>query len=167
MDYRKLYDQGTDYLGFIESDTVELKDKALKRLESCEVRDEHENIMKKMRNTYVLAFMELYSPDCMVAAPILKKMHEINYRIQYAIVPRVGNEIYMKEFVDDEGVPPVPTFLIFNEDFKLKGAYVEFPKKIKEKIQTGELDHEEAVRNYRFGQFNDEIFEEVLGIMRK
>lgn len=167
MDYRKLYDQGTDYLGFIESATVELKDKALKRLESCEVRDEHENIMKKMNNTYVLAFMELYSAECMVAAPVLKKMHEINYHIQYAIVPRVGNELYMKAFTDDQGVPPVPTFLIFNEDFKLKGAYVELPKKIKEKIQTGELDHEEAVRNYRFGQFTDEIFEEVLEIMRK
>jgi len=146
---------------------MELKDKVLRRLESCEVRDEHENVIKKMGNTYVLAFMEIYSPNCMVAAPVLKKMHEINYRIQYSIVSRVGNEVYMRDFVDENGVPPIPTFMIFNEDFKYLGAYVEFPKKIKEKIQTGELDHEEAVRNYQFGQFTDEIFEEVLGIMRE
>lgn len=104
----------------------------------------------------ILLFAENYCPDCRIMVPFLEKIQMQNSNIAVYIFKRQGNEELLKEIT---GETSIPTALIYDDNMKLKGKYVEMPKKIKGTLL--------AVPKYRMGKYNDEIEEELLNMVIK
>jgi hypothetical protein len=113
----------------------------------------------------VIIFSEGYCPDCIVTIPFVMRMSEVNENIKVYFMPRKGNERLLEEYA---GESRIPTVMVFTPDMQPKGLYVEFPEALKEKM-TG-LTMEEVkntVKQYRNGQYDHLIEEEILNILTK
>ena len=112
---------------------------------------------------YVMFFSEGYCPDCVVALPFIKKLAEENNNIIVKIFSREGNKEKLEELV---GTARIPTILIFNKDMEPKGAYIEFPKKLIEKMARLSVEEQKKVVNeYREGKYNSYIEQELIDIL--
>ena len=60
----------------------------------------------------------------------------------------------------------IPTIITFDSEMNPKGAYVEFPKKLLEKMIPLKIEEKKnLVNDYRQGKYNSIIEEELLDII--
>jgi len=112
----------------------------------------------------IMAFSEGYCPDCTAVLPFIKKFAEENSNIIVKIFPREGNKEMLEEMV---GTARIPTILVFDKDMEPKGAYVEFPKALIEKMSRLNMEEQKkVVSEYRSGKYNSIIEEELVEILK-
>lgn len=108
-------------------------------------------------------FTEGFCPDCIVTIPFVQKLSEENENLKIHLFPRTGYEDFLEEAV---GCKNIPTVITFTEDMTPKGAYVEMPKELTEKLPTVSIDEKKAITNdYRSGKYNDLIEKNILDII--
>ena len=111
----------------------------------------------------VAVFSEGYCPDCIVTLPFIKRMAEENKNIKLYCFPKSGYENFLEEYT---GESRIPTIITFDEEMNPKGAYVEFPKKLLEKMTSLKIEEKKnLVNDYRQGKHNSIIEEELLDIL--
>ena len=78
-------------------------------------------------------------------------------------MPRTGFEDFLEEAV---GSKSIPTIITFDEDMNPKGAYVETPKELQEKMTGLPQEERKLIYNdYRNGKYNDLIEKNLLDII--
>lgn len=111
----------------------------------------------------VSVFSEGYCPDCIVTLPFIQRMAEENKNINLYFFPKTGYENFLEECTGDTRIP---TIISFDEEMNPKGAYVEFPKKLMEKMIPLKIEEKKVlVDDYRQGEYNSIIEEELLDIL--
>lgn len=111
----------------------------------------------------VAIFSEGYCPDCIVTLPFIKRMAEENKNINLYVFPKTGYESFLEECTGDKRIP---TIITFDKEMNPKGAYVELPKKLVEKMIPLKIEEKKAlVNDYRQGEYNAIIEEELLEIL--
>lgn len=111
----------------------------------------------------VAVFSEGYCPDCIVTLPFINRMAEENKNIHLYCFPKTGYETFLEEYT---GVARIPTIITFDSEMNPKGAYVEFPKKLLEKMIPLKIEEKKnLVNDYRLGKYNSIIEQELLDLI--
>lgn len=122
-----------------------------------------ESIKKPVK---ILAFAEIWCPDCIVNLPVLELMKLKNSNINYRILPRAGNEELLEEYKVD-GKARIPTFLLFDEHYKLIGVFIEQPRAVKEIVAGGNQPQIIVTkRAYRRGEYIKHTLQEILQLLK-
>ena len=122
-----------------------------------------EEIKKLNKTIHAAIFTEGFCPDCIVTIPFLQKLAEENSNLKLHFFPRTGFEAFLEEAV---GCQNIPTVITFTEATEPKGAYIEMPEELREKMPI--ISNEERkvlVAEYRAGKYNDLIVKGVLNII--
>ncbi|MEG2353206.1 MAG: thioredoxin family protein [Clostridium sp.] len=166
MDLRELYLNGMSYEEYLNSKGEAEKLKSEKVYNELNVKEENiERIKAVNREINILAFAEIWCPDCIINVPALKKISKVNSLIQFTIIGREGNEVYLEDY-KEEGKAKVPTFIVMNSCYEVLGAFIERPRVIKDIEVCG--DQVKVIvekRNYRAGKYINECIEEILDII--
>ncbi len=111
----------------------------------------------------VAVFSEGYCPDCIVTLPFIKRMAEENKNINLYCFPKEGYEKFLEEYTGDARIP---TIITFDSEMNPKGAYIEFPKKLLDKMIPLKIEEKKnLVNDYRQGKYNSIIEQELLEIL--
>lgn len=111
----------------------------------------------------ILGVVEPWCPDCHINLSVLEKMISFNNKITLKLVTRdmIDNEL------DDykvDGKIKVPTFVIMDKDFNIKGAFIE---KI-DMVRNADIETIEGSKinmKYKAGKLIKETAEELLKII--
>lgn len=157
--------KGLDFEGYLNKNTDEQKANLLKAYESIKLSKEGEKAVKSIdKNVNVVVFSEGYCPDCVVTLPYVKKMQELNSNIKVFYYGMQGNKELLEAYT---GTARIPTVMTFTEEMEPKGAYVEVPQSLSEKIAKLPIDNQkELINEYRQGKYNDLIEKELLEIIK-
>ncbi|GAB6085559.1 thioredoxin family protein [Alkaliphilus crotonatoxidans] len=168
MTFRELFMLGCSFEAFVDKDQDINREKTLEILENIILDEEIIHKISAIRNpVYILAFAEIWCPDCMINVPALKKMATINPLIEFKILPRDEYESYLTGYRLG-GKVKIPTFIIFNEKFEELGHFIETPKVLREMVAKGnELEVVVAKRKYRKGEYVKETINEIINIILK
>lgn len=167
MDSKKMFHSGISFQDFVNMDEDSYKEKTLEVYNSIDFSDEFVERIKSIdKNIKVLICAEIWCPDCMINVPVIEKMRSMNKKIEVSIVSREGNEEFFKKFSNDENVK-IPTFIFYDEEFKLLGTFIERPRIVKEVYKTGnQTNIIVTMRKYRKGEYIDETLKDILDTLK-
>ena len=136
------------------------KDELKERYATTELSNGCKESIKELKEVrQVLIFTEGYCKDCTAALPFVKKFAEENALIKLHVF---GVKDQEEKAV---GEVRIPSILVFDEEMSPKGAYVETPNEVKEKIAAAPLEEKKVyVNDYREGKYNDLIEKDLLEI---
>jgi hypothetical protein len=156
--------EGMNFDEYLEKSEENQKEALLKAYANTKLSSEAENKLRNLKAPiHVIVFSEGYCPDCTVTVPFIKRMQEVNGNLRVVFHPRRGNEALMEELTGDARIPTVVTF---TEEMDPKGAYVEVPQALVEKMASvGHDRQKELISAYRQGKYNDFIEKELLHII--
>lgn len=156
--------KGLDFEGYLNKSTEEQKAKLLEAYEATKLsEDAFENIKALDEKVNVVVFSEGYCPDCIVTLPFVKRMEELNHNIKVFYYGMQGNKELLEEYT---GTARIPTVMTFTEDMQPKGAYVEVPEEVANKVSKLPSDKQkEVIMEYRQGKYNDLIEKDLLSIL--
>jgi hypothetical protein len=165
---KELFEIGSTFHEFVNRDKDTYKEKTLENYHQIEINQELENKIKEIKDiVYILVFGEIWCPDCMVNVPALQKMTDINDKIIVRIVSREGNEAHMINY-SPNGKPKIPTFVVMNQEFQVKGIFVEQPQTLKAiEAKGNQTEMIVARRKYQRGEYINDTIKEILGIIEK
>lgn len=168
MDIEVVFQKGISFFQFIDRDKDAYKEKTLEIYNQIVIDKAMEKSIRSVtRPIHVLAFAEIWCPDCMINVPALQKTVEYNSCFQLRIVSREGNEKYMDNYKVN-GKPKIPTFVFMEEDFSPIGAFIEQPQVLKEIEAKGkQAEIIVAKRKYRKGEYIKETIKEIIEIVSK
>lgn len=154
-----------NFEGYLNKNNEEERNKLLSSYERTALSKEIIEYVKTIdKKVNIVVFSEGYCPDCIVTLPFIKRMQEINDNLKVYYFGMKGNKELLEEYT---GTARIPTVMTFTEDMEPKGAYVEVPKVIAEKMAKVPSDKQkELVLEYRQGKYNDLIEQELLEIIR-
>lgn len=157
--------KGLDFKGYLNKNTEEQSAKLLKAYEETKLSKEAESAVKSLKEKVnVVVFSEGYCPDCVVTLPFVKRMEEANSNIKVFYYGMQGNKELLEEYT---GTSRIPTVMTFTESMEPKGAYVEVPNELSEKIAKLPQDKQkELVLEYREGKYNELIEKQLLDIIK-
>lgn len=143
------------------------KDELKERYSITELSNGCKESIKELKEVrQVLIFTEGYCKDCTTALPFIKKLAEENALIKlhvFGVKDQEENRQFLEEAV---GEVRIPTILVFDEEMNPKGAYIETPNDVKEKIAAAPLEEKKVyVNDYREGKYNDLIEKDLLKIL--
>ena len=158
--------KGIDFQGYLDKCSEEQREKLLKAYEATSLSKETSNEVKNLNTkTNVIVFSEGYCPDCVVTLPFVEKMKEQNENIKVYYYGLQGNKELLEQFT---GTARIPTVMSFSEAMEPKGAYIEVPVEIGEKVARVSPDKQkEIILEYRQGKYNDLIEKDLLSIINK
>jgi len=150
-----------EYLSKQHANYGDVQDKAY---EKTLLSQEAQNKIKGLDKTiHAAVFTEGFCPDCIVTIPFIQRMAEENPNLKIYLMPRTGFENFLEEAV---GAARIPTIITFDEDMNPKGAYVETPKALTEKMVSLNSDEKKAlIMDYRAGKYNDLVEKDLLEII--
>jgi thiol-disulfide isomerase/thioredoxin len=157
--------KGLDFQGYLNKNSEEERQRLLEAYEKTELSKETMEAVKAIdKRVNVVVFSEGYCPDCVVTLPFIKKMQNLNDNLKVYYFARSGNKELLEEYT---GTARIPTVMTFTEEMEPKGAYIEVPKVIAEKMaRTASDKQKELVSEYRQGKYNDLIEQELLQIIK-
>lgn len=125
---------------------------------------ETKNSIKNLQETiHAAIFTEGFCPDCIVTIPFLQRLSEENPKLKLHFFPRTGFESFLEEAV---GSKSIPTIITFTQGTDPKGAYVEMPQELREKLTSISNDERKVlIGEYRSGKYNDLIEKNLLNII--
>ena len=136
------------------SNKIKLDEGILNRIKS---------ITKKIN---ILAFAEMWCPDCQINLPAINAINKNNNIIEFKIVPREGNEEFMEKYKID-GKVKIPTFIVMDEDFNEIGSFIEIPNIVRDVVNRGnQVEIIVTKREYRNGKYITNTIEEILNIIK-
>jgi thiol-disulfide isomerase/thioredoxin len=122
-----------------------------------------EKINKLNKTIHAAVFTEGFCPDCIVTIPFIQRMAEENENLKIHLMPRTGFEAFLEEAV---GESRIPTVITFDENMNPKGAYVETPKELREKMVGLNNDEKKTlISDYRAGKYNELVEKDLLDII--
>lgn len=157
--------RGLDFNGYLNKNSEEEREKLVNNLEKIKLSKEVEEEVKSINKAVnVVVFSEGYCPDCIATLPFVKKMQETNEKIKVFYYGMKGNEELLEEYT---GTARIPTVMTFTENMEPKGAYVEVPAELSEKMAKLPRDKQkELVTEYRQGKYNNLIEKEILRLLK-
>ncbi|MDR5658363.1 thioredoxin family protein [Serpentinicella sp. ANB-PHB4] len=163
---KEIYLKGVQFQTFLEEDLNSNKEKTLGIYNNFTI---DQNLKKAIsdisKEINVLAFAEIWCPDCRINVPALQILRNTNRNFDFRILPREGYEIHMQKY-EYKGKPRIPTFIIMDKDFNELGVFVERPSLVKERLTNGsESDIEITKRKYKNGEYLKNTIEEILSII--
>ncbi len=168
MIFQQLFESGMSFEVFAPNGQDANIEKLLEVYNGIELDEE---LISKIQSIdkpiYLLAFAELWCPDCIINLPAIKKLNDINPNITFSILPREGNENYMDNY-KISGKPKIPTFVVLNDRFEEIGVFIETPKIVKEIVNKGnQVEIIVAKRKYRKGEYIKDTIKEITNIIMK
>lgn len=161
---RNLFDKGLSFRSFMLNVDEDNKKKFMKYYIPMKIQDEVKNqIISVDREINILGIVEPWCPDCHINLSVLEKMISLNGRMNLRLVTRdsVGNE--MDEYKENDKLK-VPTFIVFDNEFNVKGAFIEKIDMVKAAdIET--LEGSKINMKYKAGQLINETAEELLKML--
>jgi thiol-disulfide isomerase/thioredoxin len=157
--------KGMDFEGYLNKNNEEERAKLLEAYEKTQLSSKAAEAIKTLdKKVNVVVFSEGYCPDCIVTLPFIKRMQELNENLKVYYFGMKGNRELLEEYT---GTSRIPTVMAFTEGMEPKGAYVEVPKVIAEKMARVPSDNQrELVLEYRQGKYNVLIEQELLEIVK-
>jgi len=155
---------GITFEKYLEKSKLEYGDIQLTTYNSTNLSsDTKESLQNLTSIVNVAVFSEGYCPDCIITLPFIKRMAEQNKNINLYCFPKTGYENFLEDCTGDSRIP---TIITFDKEMNPKGAYVEFPKKLLEKMIPLKIEEKKnLINDYRQGQYNSIIEEELLDIL--
>ncbi|AKL97096.1 thioredoxin TrxA [Clostridium aceticum] len=169
MIFREIFASAGSFQAFLKEDQDVHREKTLEIYKGILLQEELVEKIKLIDKTvYILAFAEIWCPDCVINVPALQKMSDNNENIKIGILPRKGNEVYMEKYKVG-GKTKLPTFVILDDQYNEKGVFIETPKILRDAIAKGnEVEITIAKRKYKKGEYITNTIEEILDtIFRK
>ncbi|MBU5678173.1 thioredoxin family protein [Alkaliphilus sp. MSJ-5] len=168
MIFQQLFESGMSFEVFAPNGQDANIEKLLEVYNGIELDEE---LISKIQSIdkpiYLLAFAELWCPDCIINLPAIKKLNDINPNITFSILPREGNENYMDNY-KISGKHKIPTFVVLNDRFEEIGVFIETPKIVKEIVNKGnQVEIIVAKRKYRKGEYIKDTIKEITNIIMK
>ncbi|KNF07948.1 hypothetical protein CLPU_10c00020 [Gottschalkia purinilytica] len=166
MKIKDLFDEGLTFDEFIKTDTGSYREKTLEILDKITFEEEYINKIKSIKHKVnILVCAEMWCPDCMINLPVIQKMKQYNNNIEISIIEKEGNEEFFKEFCPSEKIK-IPTFIIYDENFKELGTFIEHPKALKEIVAKGnEPNIIVCMRKYNKGEYAQETLKDILEVI--
>ncbi|WP_035289115.1 thioredoxin family protein [Clostridium sp. KNHs214] len=166
MSLKDLYESGIEYTDFLDSKDLDTKNKVLEIYNNIEIgRDLEDKIKGIDKEVDIIAFAEIWCPDCMINVPALEKIHILNPKINFKVVSREGNENYLDNYAVD-GKPKIPTFIVTDKNEKVLGAFIERPEIVRKVENSGnQVDVIVTKKKYRKGEFIPHTIKDVLNII--
>lgn len=157
--------RGLDFKEYLNKNSAEESERLVKNLDKIKLSKEAEEEVKGIKDTVnVVVFSEGYCPDCIATLPFIEKLKEANDKIKVFYYGMKGNEQLLEEYT---GTSRIPTVMTFTENMEPKGAYVEVPAELSEKMARLSKDKQkELVTEYRQGMYNNLIEKELLRILK-
>ncbi|MFL0267164.1 thioredoxin family protein [Candidatus Clostridium radicumherbarum] len=157
--------KGMDFKGYLNKNSKEESERLVNNLDKIELSKEVYDAAKEIKeNVNVVVFSEGYCPDCIATLPFIKRLSEVNDKIKVFYYGLKGNEKLLEEYT---GTSRIPTIMSFTENMEPKGAYIEVPAELSEKMARLSNDKQkELVTEYRQGKYNDLIEKELIGILK-
>jgi thiol-disulfide isomerase/thioredoxin len=122
-----------------------------------------EKIKRLDKVVHAAIFTEGFCPDCIVTIPFVQRLAEENSNLKVHLFHRTGFEGFLEKAV---GCINIPAVITFTEDMDPKGAYVEMPKELVEKLPIISNDERKVlVAEYRSGKYNNLIEKDLLDII--
>ncbi|MCX7903203.1 MAG: thioredoxin family protein [Caloramator sp.] len=145
--------------------TEEQKEIYLKFYNNTFIDEKNIASIKNIKETLnLIVFSEGYCPDCLVTLPVIKRIMEINEKINVYIFKRYGNENMLLDMV---GEARIPTILLFDKDLQPRDFYIEFPKEFKEKLVDLKEDEKKLyISQFRQGKYIKLIEKEIIKILK-
>lgn len=156
--------KGFTFEEYLEQSKLKYGDIQLTAYNSTNLSSNTKDSLQNLSSTVnVAVFSEGYCPDCIVTLPFIKRMAEENNNINLYCFPKSGYESFLEECT---GEARIPTIITFDKEMNPKGAYVEFPKELLEKMTSLKIEEKKnLVNDYRQGKYNSIIEEELLDIL--
>lgn len=129
----------------------EHRERQLKIIDKITINDDMKNLITD-KKIELLVFAQAYCPDCQAIVGILENIAMLDPNLDITYKPRTGNEQELEKYNKDKRIPTV----ILNG----KTIISEFPDFVKDLMQYG--DYEEIKYNFRTGNYNKEIIEEII-----
>ena len=122
-----------------------------------------EKIKRLDKVVHAAIFTEGFCPDCIVTIPFAQRLAEENSNLKVHLFHRTDFEGFLEKAV---GCINIPAVITFTEDMDPKGAYVEMPKELVEKLPIiSNNERKVLVAEYRSGKYNDLIEKDLLDII--
>jgi thiol-disulfide isomerase/thioredoxin len=146
------YEEAWNYNEYLRSSLIEYREKQEKIFSKISLKQENiEKIRKIKTKVNIVAFAEIYCPDCRAVIPFLEKVRQENDNIDLYIFPREENEHYLAKITNESRIPSVFIEDIEKEELNLiyEEILPDLKSKIKEHLSKGERDiAEEIIYNY-------------------
>jgi thiol-disulfide isomerase/thioredoxin len=157
--------KGMNFEGYLNKNSEEQRSKLINAYEGTRLTEEAEEAVKNIdEEVNVAVFSEGFCPDCVVTLPFVERMKELNENIKVFYYGRSGNEELLEKFT---GTARIPTVMTFSSSMEPKGAYIEVPEELGDKIAKLPAEKQkELVMDYRQGKYNDLIEKSLLNIIK-
>jgi thiol-disulfide isomerase/thioredoxin len=167
MSLRELFKSGISFIELLNKSDEPYRNKCEEIINSIKIDEGVLNKIKSItKKVKILAFAELWCPDCQINLPAVNAMTENNNIIEFKIVPREGNENFIEKYKLD-GKVKIPTLIIMDEDFNEIGSFIEVPQIVRDVVNRGnQVEIIVAKREYRNGKYITNTIEEVLDIIK-
>ena len=158
------FTKGYSFDEYLEKGYEEERDRQRRACSRAVFSQAFEDAVRSVNRPLKLAaFAEIYCPDSVVTMSFVRRMTELNPKIELAVFPRSPFE---KELEALTGSSRIPTLLFFDDEMLLKGSYVELPKALKEEMRDLDAGERSALTlDYRRGKYNEMIQEELCGLL--
>lgn len=111
----------------------------------------------------ISVFSETRCKDAATVIPFLMKLIDLNEKLKVAFYRKEGNEELLKKMT---GENRIPTIVILDHKGNPKRYYVEFPKKLKEKLKNSPSEETQSIINdMRDGKYNNFIQEDLISLL--
>ena len=156
--------EGTTFETYLEQSKLKYGEVQLTAYNSTNLSLVTKESLRNINSTVnVAVFSEGYCPDCIVTLPFIKRMAEENKNINLYCFPKTGYELFLEECTGDARIP---TIITFDSQMNPKGVYVEFPKKMLDKMSPLKIEEKKnLINDYRQGKYNYMIEEDLLEIL--
>lgn len=164
INLKNLFEKGLSFRSFMLNVDDENKNKFMKYYIPMEIDPEIKNKITSIKEELnILGVVELWCPDCHINLSLLEKMISYNDYITLKLVTRDDVKDELDEYKVD-GKIKVPTFIVMDKDFNIKGAFIEKIDMVKNAdIET--LEGSKINMKYKAGKLVNETAEELLKIM--
>lgn len=161
---KKLFDSGLNFRSYMFNVDEDNRRKFMKYYIPMEIKDEvKEKIMSLAEEINILGVVEPWCPDCHINLSILEKMISLNDKINLRLVTRDSVKNELDNYKENDKLK-VPTFIVMDKDFNIKGVFIEKLDIIKTAdIET--LEGSKINMKYKAGKLISETAEELLKIL--
>lgn len=167
MNLRELFKNGISFTELLNKSDEPYRNKCEEIMNNIKIDESIINKIKSItKKINILAFAELWCPDCQINLPAIYTISENNNNVEFKIVPREGNENLMERYKLD-GKVKIPTLVIMDEDFNEIGYFIEVPNIVRDVVNRGnQVEIIVTKREYRNGKYITNTIEEVLDIIK-
>lgn len=164
INMKNLFDSGLSFRSYMFNVDEDNRQKFMRYYIPMEIKDEvKDEILSLEDEINILGVVEPWCPDCHINLSVLGKMISLNDKINLRLVGRDSVKNELDDYKENDKLK-IPTFIIMDKDFNVKGAFIE---KI-EMVKTADIETLEGSKinmKYKAGKLIPETAEGLLKII--